>query len=384
MDRKKQQSKIFLVGVILLLLPCCVGIYFCGATAERWLPRIAVSLIHPKEPWPLADRYVWKNDLDHAIAAAPVVADGQVYVKTNNGLAAINLQTGVSKWERFFDINHSSNLAAGGGFVAVGSPNGVLVLRGDTGEEVWHYESPFAFPVSLIIAQDRLYATFAFEEVCAFDLPGGELLWRSREPNKQHRLPHLVLAGSHLIVSQSGGRVYALDIQSGQTEWESHLDDVLFEPALVDTNHFVINGNKAIYSISTTDGQVQWQTPSKGKATGAPLVVGTQVFWASRIEAQSTSLQSADVQSGKPIWTVNTGAEIISHPLASDGHTLWVRVSYPRPLLLLYDVVTGQQLARKSFSAPIYQPFEGIGPVVDNGKLYLISGNRIAVYGIQP
>ncbi|MBN1221486.1 MAG: PQQ-binding-like beta-propeller repeat protein [Anaerolineae bacterium] len=383
MDRR-QRRKIFLAATFLLILVCCGSIYFCGATAEKWLPRIAVSVIHPEEPWPLTDEYVWENDLDHAIVAAPVIADDRVYVETYNGLAAINLQTGTLKWERKLDLrNPNSSLAAGNGFVAAGTPNGVIVLRGDSGEKAWHYTSPFAFPVSFIIAQDRLYASFAFEEVCAFDLPSGELLWRSREANKQHSLPYLVLA-SHLVVVQEEGRVYALDTESGQTEWESHLDDVLIEPALVDTEQVVINGDKAIYSINTSNGQVQWQTPSGGKGTGSPLVVGNRIFWVVRIEAQSTSVQAADVQAGKPIWAMNTGLEIINHPLASDGQTLWVRASYPRSLLLSYDIVTGQQMAKKSFRVPLYQPFGGIGPVIDNGKLYLVSGNRIAAYNIQP
>lgn len=384
MDRK-QRSRVLLAGgfILLILLICCGGIFFCRATAGR-LPWAVVSIIHPDEPWPLPYEYVWKNDLDDVIAVAPVIADGRVYVGTNGGLAAVSVQTGDLKWKQKFDLNNSSNIAAGNGFVAAGSPNGILVLRNDTGEEVWRYTSSFAFPVSLIIAQDKLYVSFAFEEVCSLDLASGELLWCSREPNKIHRLPYMALAASRLIVVQSEGRVYALDTQSGRTEWETHLDDVLFEPALVDAERVVVNGNKAVYSISTTDGQVQWQTSSGGRiANGSPLVVGDQVFWSTR-EAQTTKVGSADVWSGEPIWMVNTGAEMMSNPLASDGHTLWVRVSYPWSSLLSYDVVTGEQLDEKSFDVPLYQLFEGIGPVVDDGKLYLVSGNRIAVYDIQP
>jgi outer membrane protein assembly factor BamB len=373
-------SKIFLAVVFLLILVCCGSICFGGVTAERWLPGAIVSIIHPREPWPVADEYIWKNDLNDIIAIAPVIVDGQVYVETNNGLAAINQQTGSLNWQRKINLTSDANVAAGNGFVAAGTPNGVIVLRGDSGDKVWHYTSPFAFPVSLIIAQDSLYASFAFEEVCAFDLSSGELLWRSREANKQHSSPHLTLAGSHLVVVQEEGRVYALDTQSGQTEWESHLDDVLLEPALVDTEQVVVNGFEAIYSINTADGQVQWQTPSGGQGTGSPLVVDDQVFWVARIEAQSTSVQAADVKSGELLWMVDTGSEIIRYPLASDGQTLWVRTSYPWSLLLSYNVETGHQIAKNSFRRPIYQPFGGIGPVVDSGTLYLVSGNRIATY----
>ncbi|MFC1976331.1 PQQ-binding-like beta-propeller repeat protein, partial [Chloroflexota bacterium] len=352
-----------------------------GVTAERWLPGAIVSIFHPREPWPVEDEYIWKNDLNDVIAVVPVIADSQVYVETHNGLAAISQQTGSLNWQRKIDLTGSANIAAGNGFVAAGTPNGVVVLKGDSGEKVWNYTSLFASPQSVIIAQDRLYASFAFKEACTFDLPTGEILWCSSEPGKQHSLPDMVLAGSHLVLVQSE-RIYALNSESGQVEWETQLDDVLFKPAVVGVDQVVVNGDKAIYSINTTDGQILWQTPSGGKGTGFPLVVDDRVFWVARIfETQSTSVQAADVKSGELLWAVDTDTEIISQPLASDGQVLWVRASYPFwKSLLLYDVETGQEITKKRFRAPIYQPFYGIGPVVDSGTLYLVSGSRIVAY----
>jgi outer membrane protein assembly factor BamB len=366
----------------LLAIPCCVSVSLCSTSVIGWLCRIAISSVRPREPWPLAGNPVWKADLDDVIALAPVVVDGQAYVETHSGLVILDAQTGIAEWEGRLDLrNPNPSLAAGSGFVAVGSPHGVLVLQSDTGEKVWHYDSLIGFPVSLIIDQDRLYASFAFEEVRAFALSSGELVWRSTEPGRQHYAPYLVLAGTHLIVVQAAGRVYALDTQSGQTEWESHLNDVLHRSALVDTEQVVVNGDRAIYSIRVTDGRVQWETPSEGQSVGSPLVVNDQVFWVTR----NGEVQSASVRDGDSMWTASTGAEIVCSLLASDGQTLWVRVSYPKSALLVYDIETGQELAEYSVDTPLYQYFqEGIGPVMNNGRLYLASGARIAVYDAQP
>jgi len=207
-----------------LVLICCGSIYICGATAERWLPTVIVNTIHPREPWPLAEEPVWANDLDNVISTAPVIADGKVYAETNNGLTAMDLQTGAVKRKGRFNLNNGNpSLAAGGEMVAVGLSNGVLVLSGDTGKRVWHYNSPFAFPVSIIIDQDRLYVWFAFKEVCAFDLHSGENLWCSREPGKHHSFRRMVLANSHLILVQSG-RVYSFVMWPVKVQKISRLD----------------------------------------------------------------------------------------------------------------------------------------------------------------
>ncbi|MFC1976326.1 hypothetical protein ACFLXQ_07995, partial [Chloroflexota bacterium] len=79
-----------------------------GVTAERWLPGAIVSIFHPREPWPVEDEYIWKNDLNDVIAVVPVIADSQVYVETHNGLAAISQQTGSLNWQRKIDLTGSA------------------------------------------------------------------------------------------------------------------------------------------------------------------------------------------------------------------------------------------------------------------------------------
>lgn len=352
---------------------CIAGACCCCRTSAVRLRPTVLAIVQPGEPWPLDRDPVWHADLDNVIVAVPVVTEDRVYVATLGGLVSLDRTTGEPVWESHFDnTGTSANTAAGGGFVATGSPSALIVLDSATGEVVWDYHRMFL--TTIIIDEDRLYAGFDFSEVCAFDLSTGDLLWQSREPGRAHYVTRLALSGNHLIVLQSGWRIYALDTDSGQIEWDRPFEEGLREDASVFGEH-VIGVASVAYSIRASDGQLEWEVPSPGRMlqTGVTVSDG-RVFWAT-----DSTLWAVDAEDGRAVWSVDTGAEIICSPLASDGQTLWVRISYPYSALLAYDARSGQMLAEERFRAPFYE-FGGIGPVVSDGELYLVSGNRVVMY----
>jgi outer membrane protein assembly factor BamB len=339
-----------------------------------------ITVTQPREPWPLVEKPLWKVDLDNIIMAAPVIADDQVYIETLDSLVVLDGQTGARKWKSHVDLsNTNANMAVGDGFVAIGSQSQVIVLRTDTGRAVWQYSPAFQFPITLIIDKNRLYVSFAFDEIRSFDLSSGRLLWKSFEPSKQHRQPFMTLSGQRLIVVQAESRIYALDSQSGATVWENYLNDGLYDPVAVNTEQVVVTGGKKVYGVEVKDGLVRWETPSGGQGATAPLVADSRVFWTTH----DGQLRSANVQDGNTEWMVNTNAELICPPLASDGRTVWVRTSYPLSALISYDAETGRKLTEQRFNIPIYQFFQqGIGSTAASGRLYLVSGNRVAAYAV--
>lgn len=377
MQRQKRTRTILAVA---LAASACLGAVLCCTYATERLRQAAITFTQPREPWPLVGKPLWEADLDNIIIAAPVIADEQVYVETLDSLVALDRQTGVQKWKSHVDLsNTSANMVVGDGFVAIGSHSQIIVLRADTGGTVWQYSPAFQFPMTLIIDKNRLHVSFAFDEIRSFDLSGGRLLWTSSEPSKQHGRPFMTLSGQRLIVVQAEDRIYALDSQSGATVWESHLNDPLYHPLPVNAEQVLVNGGKNIYSIGIEDGQVQWETPSGGQGTTAPLVADSRVFWITH----DGQLRAANVQDGHTVWMRDTNAELVCPPMTSDGRTIWVRTSYPSSALIAYDAKTGQKLTEQEFRIPIYQFYQqGIGSTAASGRLYLVSGNRVAAYAI--
>ena len=136
--------------------------------------------------------------------------------------------------------------------------------------------------------------------------------------------------GQHLIVTQAAGRVYSLDAKSGQMEWDRRLEDTVHEAAQGTAGQVAVNGDLLVYGIDTADGEIEWTTASGGRTEGAPSVVGSQVFWGTR----DGTVASADARDGSPLWISGTNTEVVSPPLASDGHGVWVRASHTGQFLI--------------------------------------------------
>ena len=243
---------------------------------------------------------------------------------------------------------------------------------------VWQQDRLFEVPVSAVIKDNVLYTSWAFESVVAYDLSSGTVLWRSTEPHLSHTEPYLALSGDHVVVAQGAGRIYSLAADSGQTEWDRHIADTVGRAAAAPGGLVVVNGDRHVYALRSADGTPVWQADSFGQETGTPLVVDGRVYWST---AKGTVI-SANLQDGAVVWTSGTETEAVCPPIAVDSGSVWIRALHPGDHLVRYDKLTGAEMSRQPMRGPLFERllWARIGPVVDSGMIYLVSGNRLSAF----
>lgn len=374
-----QKQKRVLLGILIPLVSVLICAYLCCMWSIGGARVLFIRLAQPWEPWPIEKTAEWQTDFDDVIVSAPFATDGQVYVETLNELVSLDASTGIPKWKRFFDFsNAQANIAVGDEFLAVGTETNALALRKDTGEMIWQYASLNGVN-ALLIDQNILFVS-NYSEILAVSLPDGKELWHSTEPGGEHNPPLMILSEQHLLVIQAAGRVYSLNAQNGQTEWKRDFDDTVYDHRLANKDEMLVSGRKSIYKINVTNGEVLWQTPLPKTTSMADMAItDTLMFW----DTFYGSISAASQQDGKLLWTVDTGAESICPPLAVYGENLWVRVDSLFSTLVEYQAETGEIVAKHPFKTPAYQIVAPcIGPVIKDDNLFLVSGNRIAMYSL--
>ena len=110
---------------------------------------------------PRAGNQLWRLDcLEHGdVAAAPVPANGLVYVSGDNApLTAIDLLTGKATWEITESVPTVSTPVVTGEWLVYGLADGGIMCRSAlTGKEVWYEETDSGFYASPLIAGNRVY-----------------------------------------------------------------------------------------------------------------------------------------------------------------------------------------------------------------------------------
>lgn len=350
------------------LLCCCLG----GC----------VGLISPSQParCPTTSP-LWEAQVLDVIAALEVDAQRQLYLRTNDSLIALSQKDGILLWQNVVDFkNTAANIAATTDFVAVGTRDEILVFAAHTGEKLWQYRPDFSLaryrPYSLVADTTTLYVGFLFDKVMAFDLASGVVLWETSKPQQEHRAPNLVLNGQQIIVVKPE-RVYALDALTGDLEWQRAFEDMIYRPTLLSTEQVLVNGNRAMYSLSTTDGQIVWQSTaqvSQGAQGDIPAVATGEIVIGTNATGQLIAFESP---TGKIIWQTDTDADILYAPMSIATEMLWVRTSLPARLQG-YDLRTGE----RQFNMPLGNSWRqmvnpGIGPVIAGNQAFLANANWV-------
>lgn len=183
---------------------------------------------------------LWVQDLNAPGAAAPTVAGGLVYVVSRDARAwAIEVETGRIRWQ--VGGTPAVSTYSGGAGIAVGG--GMAVIPLPSGEVIGAFPEGGFTRWSQVIAGSRPGQAGG---IGATDIAG--------DP---------VIDGGVVYVANAGGRMAAIDVQSGDRVWtatEGATGPVWVEGGSV----FLVNDINELVRLSAEDGSPVWRMPLPG------------------------------------------------------------------------------------------------------------------------
>jgi outer membrane protein assembly factor BamB len=181
-----------------------------------------------------------------------------VYVGALRSVFAYDLETGQRLWEgakQDVDKRGGLNVYAEGQHLKVYDPSGnrLYILDSETGETTQEIDYP-----ALYFANDNIFLVDGCSRnlrvTClnAIEEIKSNLLWTHNFDGGIHLWP--VFLGDSFFIN-SGGDIFAVDIQSGEIKWEFTPDTFVTELALGDNRLYTLRSDAAIVSFDPETGE---------------------------------------------------------------------------------------------------------------------------------
>ena len=276
-----------------------------------------------------------------------VFHDGMLYVGSMDGsVMAVNSSTRNLEWSYVIGMHSSSGMmscsqtsvptaiystpAVDGDLVYIGSYNGrILTLSTSarsqdlpfpqTRDGEWRYprtnEVIGSIVGSPVVGEDAIYITNSNGKVYSLDKEFGDLNWESDIlDEKLWTTP--VIEGDTIHVSTFDGHIYALSTKTGKKlSWifESAVGFVS-SPVLYKDTIFVGSFDNNLYAIKIGDDKPLWKFPG-GRWFWATSVVNEGVVYAGCLDGK---IYAIDAETGNELWEFDAGSPIVSSPVLMD------------------------------------------------------------------
>ena len=178
--------------------------------------------------------------------------------------------------------------AVGAGRVVVPAGDEVAVLDADTGDRSLSIDLPDGSLGTPTLVDDRaLVGTFS-SGVVALDLESGTRRWQSGDPGRAH--PPAVADGTAYVAARrwdadgdgegdQPGVIVALDVDSGELEWEVGLDgEPTAPPAVHDGVVYAGTNRGLVRAVDAADGGQRWRVSAGDWVTRGPTAAADGVY----------------------------------------------------------------------------------------------------------
>jgi outer membrane protein assembly factor BamB len=354
------------------------------------------------------------SDAESRLTAAPVVADGHVYILDAEAhVFAFDAKTGTPLWDKdlaprdakggflnsvTFGLVGPSNTidpskGFGGGvcfddgkvFVTTGFGS-LFALDPSSGKQIWTADVGIPIVNAPVANGGRVFVSSQDNHFFSYAELNGRKLWDHQGITESAGIlqsTSAAVAGEYVIAPYSSGELYALRVLNGRPAWNdlltrsgnttalSELDDIAGRPVVDRDMVFAISHSGTMVGINLNTGDRVWSRDIAGTQT--PWVAGDFIYVITT-DAQMLCLQRKD---GRLKW-------VHQLPRWKDDEDKEGRIFWAGPVLVSNRLVTvssdgyaeaispytGQLLGRVEIPSGAY-----IAPVVADQTLYLLTND---------
>ncbi|MGH3189582.1 MAG: PQQ-binding-like beta-propeller repeat protein [Streptosporangiaceae bacterium] len=185
-----------------------------------------------------------------------------------------------------------------------GGPSGRDALEGRGGgtDPVpgWRFRMAGSVQGGIAVAGSVIVAGSTGGEVVGFRVAGGgaERVWRVRV-GAVYREAGVDAAGRTVFVPSADGHVYALDAETGRTEWRFYAGaPVLSAPLVTDAGVVVFTAGARLLAVDAATGGLLWRVAGRGFSAGRAACDGERVYTC----AADGYARAHDAGTGRQVW----------------------------------------------------------------------------------
>jgi outer membrane protein assembly factor BamB len=331
-------------------------------------------------PVPSNGKLLWNYTTGGYVYSSPAVANGVVYVGSEDGnLYALNATTGVKLWNYTAGAGSyvQSSPAVANGVVYTGDGNeNLYALNATTGVKLWNYTTQGAIQQSSpAVANGVVYIGSNDGDVYAIYANNGTLLWRfiSAAGYPDAIISSPAVANGVVYFQNVAGGTYAVDALTGVQKWVVSLGGWAWLSAAI-ANGLVYIGSgypdNNFYALNATNGETVWRAPvAVGSYWADPAVANGVVY----IGSNDNNTYALNAINGAKLWNYTTRGEVHSSPAVANG-VVYIGSNDNNTYAL--NAINGAKLWNYTTGGEVYS-----SPAIVNGVVYVGSSDG-KVYAI--
>jgi outer membrane protein assembly factor BamB len=332
------------------------------------------------------------STLDARLAAAPVVAGGNVYtIDTTATVRAFDAATGGQRWAVQFGTERGNDASLFGGGVAVEgdrvfATNGlgfVAALSTTNGASLWQVRPGGPLRGAPSVAGDTLYVTSQDNQLYSLKAADGATNWSATAAVE---IAGVFGSGAPafdrgtVVAGFSSGELNAYRFENGRLVWQdalartsistsvATLSDIDASPVIDNGQVFALGQGGRMVALDLISGQRIWELNLAGIAT--PWIAGDWLF----AVTDDAKVMAISRNNGKIRWINQLPA--FEKPKAKRGPISYVGpvlaggrliLAGDNGVLINLDPATGAFQSQSSVGAPV-----SLSPVVANNTLYVL------------
>jgi outer membrane protein assembly factor BamB len=272
----------------------------------------AVDLMTGKEKW----RYK-----AGPFKPAPSVHDGAVYVGDSDGLFhCVDAATGKKRWtfETGAEIISGANFA--GDLVLFGSYDQTLYCLTREGKKKWAFKTNGPINGSPAVAQGHTFVAGCDSSVHVIDLATAKEVTAVDLGGQAAATAAVV--GDKLFVGTMTNQVLGVDWKQGKIIWNfapARRAQAFFASAALADNLVVVGSrDKRLYALEQKDGSEKWNFATLGHVDASPVIAGSRVY-AGSLDGK---LYVLDLATGKQVQKIELDGPVTGSPAVAQNRLL--------------------------------------------------------------
>ncbi len=286
---------------------------------------------------PESGKQVWKTDLDTTLSAGPGVGEGMLAVGTLDGIVIVlSANDGAERWRA--DLNGetlAAPLISGDSIVVATVDNRLRALSVFDGSERWIVEQStprltMRGSASPVLAGKTVIAGFDTGHLMAIDLESGDTIWDTvlAPPSGRSDLERLSdidgqisVVGQDIYAGGYQGRVASVAVESGQILWAREISSYVGVSADWNNIYTTDDGGEVV-ALTRRTGQETWrQTSLLRREPTVPVTFNTTVA----VGDLEGYLHFFSVIDGTPVARLRMGRQAISSAMVVVADRLYVQ-----------------------------------------------------------
>ena len=158
------------------------------------------------------------------VGFAPAIVNDSVYAAAADGsVGKFDLKNGASVWLQKLDLKLTAGVGSDGNVTAVAANDGTVVAFDDTGAEKWRAKATSDVFVPPVVGYGIVAVRSGDYRIQGFNAQTGERLWSIQRPGPSLALrgtSKMIAAEGLLITGVPGGKMIAVNMQTGDIQWE--------------------------------------------------------------------------------------------------------------------------------------------------------------------